>query len=286
LERLLVDTCVWLDIAGDARLAPLLDVLDRLCLRGTLQLVVPDVVIGELDRNFDGVQQKTKRVYEALVRDVLDMGQVLTTDADREELRRSLGKVANALPTFQGALNSRLRRVKAMLTHAGVFAQTSTESMMLNAFRRGLAKKAPFTRGKNSCGDSLILEHFDTCARTLSTDDRYALVTSNKQDFSSPDDHRLPHPDIAELFDGAQRIFSINLAEYIKGIDNTGAVSPAVVEAAREAAERSSLACPAGGEHDFDPNRGANLRSRHGGLTWHLFCRKCGTKFDTGDSSD
>lgn len=285
MEHLLVDTCVWLDITVDARLAPLLDVLDRLCLRGAIQLVAPDVVIEELDRNADGVQQKTKKFYEALVRDALDMGHVLVADVDREDLRRSLGKVANALPTFQGALNFRLRRVRTMLTRAGVFAQTSTDSMMLKAFRRGLAKKAPFTRGKNSCGDSLILEHFDSCARTLNAGDRCVLVTSNKQDFSSPDDHRLPHPDIAELFDGVQRIFSINLAEYLKGIDTT-AVSPALVEAAREAAERSSLACPAGGEHDFDPSLGANLRSRYGGLTWHLFCRKCGTKFDTGDSSD
>jgi hypothetical protein len=285
LERLLVDTCVWLDIALDPRLAPLLEVLDRLCLRGTVQLVAPDVIVGELDRNAESVQQKTKKFYEALARDALDMGQVLATDIDRDDLRRTLGNVLNAMPTFQGALNSRLRRVRAMLTRVGVLAQTSTDSMMLKAFRRGLAKQAPFTRGRNSCGDSLILEHFDSCARTLDLDDRCVFVTSNKQDFGSPQDHRRPHPDIADLFEGPQRVFSINLAEYLKGID-TAAVSPAVIEAAREAAERSSLTCPAGGEHDFDPNRGANLRSRYGGLTWHLFCRKCGAKFDTGDSSD
>jgi hypothetical protein len=285
LDRLLIDTCVWIDIAVDVRLAPLLDVLDRLCLHGAIQLVAPDVVIEELDRNAEGVQQKTRKSYEALVRDALNIGHVLATENDREDLRRSLGKISNALPTFQGALNSRLRRVRAMLTRVGVLAPTSTDNMMLSAFRRGLAKKAPFTRGRNSCGDSLILEHFDSCARALGGGERCVLVTSNKQDFSSPDDHRLPHPDIADLFDGAQRIFSINLAEHISGID-TAAISPALVEAAREAAERSSLSCPAGGEHDFDPTRGANLRSRHGGLSWHLFCRKCGTKFDTGDSSD
>jgi hypothetical protein len=248
------------------------------------QLIVPDVIQNELDGNAHVVEEKTKKVYEALVRDALDMAHLLTTDAEKEELRRSLGNVSNALPIYRGALNSRLRRVRAMLSRAGVLTQSSTDSMMLKAFRRGLAKKAPFTRGKNSCGDSLILEHFDSCAQAMGADDRCVLVTSNKRDFGSPEDQRLPHPDIADLFDGSQRIFSINLAEYLNRLDVTG-ISSIVVEAAREAADRSSIACPAGGEHDFDPNRGANLRSRYGGLTWHLFCRKCGTKLDVGDWS-
>lgn len=281
MDRLLVDTCVWLDIAVDTRLSPLLDVLDRLCQRRMLQLVVPDVVLAELDRNTEAVQHRTRKVYEALVRDVLDTAHVLPTDADREELRRTLGKVSNALPTFRGELNTRLSRIKTLLTSPDALAQASTDSMMVNAFRRGLQKLAPFARGKNSCGDSLILEHFDSYSQTLIDENRCVLVTSNKQDFSAPDDHRLPHPDIASLFDGARRLFSINIAEHLKGID-TAAVSPSVVEAAREAADRSSIECLGGGEHDFDPSRGANLRSRYGGLTWHQFCRKCGAKFDTG----
>jgi hypothetical protein len=248
-------------------------------------LVAPDVVVEELDRSAEAVQQKTRRAYEALVRNTLDLGHVLASDSDREDLRRSLGNVSNALPTFQGSLNSRLRRIRAMLTGVGVRAQTSTDGMMLSAFRRGLARKAPFLRGKNSCGDALILEHFNVCASALGTGDRCVFVTSNKQDFSFPEDHRLPHPDIAHLFEGGQKAYYINVAEYLKGID-TAAVSPAVVDAAREAAESSLIVCRAGGEHEFNPSQGANLRSRYGGFTWHMFCRKCGTKFDTGSSYD
>jgi hypothetical protein len=285
LQFLLVDTCVWIDIAVDTRLTPLLDVLDRLCLAKAIQLIAPAVVLEELERNTSTVQQKTRKAYETLIRDALDMEHVLATDVDREDLRRSLARVSSALPTFQGVLNSRLRRIRGMLTRTDVLAQESTDDMMLSAFQRGLAKKAPFIRGKNSCSDSLILEHFDLCARALGAEDRCVLITSNKQDFSSAADHRLPHPDIADLFDGAQRMYCINLAEYLRGID-VAAVSPVVIQAAREAADRSMVACRAGGEHDFDPRQGANVRSRYGGLTWHLFCRKCGAKLDTGDSDD
>jgi hypothetical protein len=285
VERLLVDSCVWLDIAVDARLAPLLDALDSLSLRGRILLVVPDVVVTEIDRNANSVEEKTRRVYEGLIREALDMAHLLSTATEQEELRHSLGSLASALPTFQGALNSRMRRVRAMLGRGGVLSQASTDAMMVKAFRRGLAKKAPFRRGKNSCGDALILEHFDSCSQAMGAGDRCVFISSNKLDFGSPEDHRLPHPDLADLFDGVRTMFSINLAEYIRGLDVTG-ISTTVVEAAREAAERASLACPAGGEHDFDPKRGANLRSRHGGFTWHLFCRKCGAKVDTGDWSE
>lgn len=284
MDHLIVDTCVWLDIAMDARLAPVLDVLDGPARSRSFALVVPDLVVQEFERNRESVQQRTKKVYETLIKDAREIAHVLTNQPDRDELHRSLGKVTNALPAFRGELSARMTKVRSVLTGTGVRAQASTEAMMARALERGLSKKAPFVRGKNSCGDSLLLEHFDQYARSLVKEDRCVLVTSNKQDFSAmDDDNRVPHPDIAPLFTEPQRLFSINIAEYLKGLDTVG-VTTAVVEAAREAADRSLLACPSGGEHDFDPQGGANLRSRYGGLTWHLFCRKCGAQFDTGDA--
>jgi hypothetical protein len=69
---------------------------------------------------------------------------------------------------------------------------------------RGLAKKAPFLRGKNSTADAMLIEMYATFSRSLSdSDDVCGFVTSNSKDFSQEKgDVRLPHPDIADFFDG------------------------------------------------------------------------------------
>jgi hypothetical protein len=282
LVHLVIDTCVWLDIALDKRLAPLLDVLEHALMSNQIQVVVPDFVITELERNADSVQERTRKAFEAMVRDALDAAAVLPSDAERDDLRRLLTSVSNNLPSYQAELNTRIGRIRALMKGPQVLRHSASDRMMAAALKAGLEKKAPYHRGKNSCGDALLIQHFVTYVTTVPSGDQVVLITSNKTDFSDPNDHRRPHADIAGIFDGTTRLFSINIAEHLRALDNA-VVTPAVVEAAGEASERSMAACPSGGEHEFDPKGGAFLRSTYGGLTWHLFCRKCGAKIDTGD---
>jgi hypothetical protein len=67
---------------------------------------------------------------------------------------------------------------------------------------RGIAKKAPFIGTKNSTADAMLIELYATAVRTTNpeTDSELCFITSNHRDFSAPDDHRKPHPDIAEFF--------------------------------------------------------------------------------------
>lgn len=60
---------------------------------------------------------------------------------------------------------------------------------------RGLAKRAPFLRGKNSTADAMLIEMYATFATSLSDPtDVCGFVTSNNKDFSQEKgDVRLPH---------------------------------------------------------------------------------------------
>src|SRR5712671_4713064 len=49
--KILVDTCVWLDLAKDVRQQSLLTVIEDLHQLGQLRLLVPDVVRAEFARN-------------------------------------------------------------------------------------------------------------------------------------------------------------------------------------------------------------------------------------------
>jgi len=73
------------------------------------------------------------------------------------------------------------------------------------AAQRGLDTRAPFTSDKNSVADALLIEIYFSQISDTDPADVYAFVTSNHRDFSMPNgDHRLPHPDLAELFDGSR----------------------------------------------------------------------------------
>jgi hypothetical protein len=71
--------------------------------------------------------------------------------------------------------------------------------------RRGLDKQAPFHLAKNSVADAVLIELYRTATSRGRADEVFAFVTSNHRAFSIPaGDHRQPHRDIAELFDGAR----------------------------------------------------------------------------------
>jgi PIN domain len=51
LFRLLIDTCVWLDLAKDHSQLPLLGVLEELTRQNTIQVLLPRTVVVEFSRN-------------------------------------------------------------------------------------------------------------------------------------------------------------------------------------------------------------------------------------------
>lgn len=78
-----------------------------------------------------------------------------------------------------------------------------TDEERSRVFQRGLDKRAPFHRSRNSVADALLVELY---ARAISDADLgvgpHALVTTNSDDFSEPQgDKRLPHPDLSGMFD-------------------------------------------------------------------------------------
>ena len=57
---LLLDTCVWLDLAGNYTNEPLLAALESLCSRDVIDLIVPQRVLDEFARNKERVIKESK----------------------------------------------------------------------------------------------------------------------------------------------------------------------------------------------------------------------------------
>lgn len=89
-----------------------------------------------------------------------------------------------------------------------------TDAERVSVVQRGLEKRAPLHRNKNSVADALILEGYATSAANADlSEDPHFFITTNHEDFSSESgDRRDPHPDLAELFE-------VNGSDYRLGVD-------------------------------------------------------------------
>lgn len=213
---LLIDTCVWLDMAKDVRQLPLLDAVFAMTETDEVELILPQTLLDEFGRNRDRVMASSrasfashfKRVREALVQ--------FAPEGARVEAMRQINEVDHRIATGDGAVNEAVGLIEK------IFASTDptplTIEIKARATDRGLAKIAPFHRTANGTGDAVIIETYvDALAGRSGADDIYAFVTHNTADFSDKaGDTRLPHPDLAQLFDGTTSRYVTSLGPLLK----------------------------------------------------------------------
>ena len=61
VNKILLDTDVWLDLAKDYRKAPVLTALDSLVRTDVVELILPEIVVEEFGRNRDRVVEHSRR---------------------------------------------------------------------------------------------------------------------------------------------------------------------------------------------------------------------------------
>jgi hypothetical protein len=198
--RLLIDTSTWLDLAGRRTGQQWIVPLRGLKHQGALELLVPPVVIEEFDRN--RVRSEAAVTTSVLER-LRQLRRELREYAGEKHEQIWLAETAQHIPLVNAMAPQNHREIDELLRSGITVEPTDLEHA--RAVQRGLDRRAPFTADKNSSADALIIETYASQIALADTEDVYAFVTSNHRDFSMPNsDHRLPHPDVADLFDGAR----------------------------------------------------------------------------------
>ncbi|WP_439683425.1 DUF4935 domain-containing protein [Cupriavidus oxalaticus] len=213
--RLLVDTCVWLDLAKNFREQPVIGALEDLVERGEVELVVPQQVLDELERNKARVIEDARRGLQShfrLVRQAVnlfgDTGRKSSLLAGLNEVDHRIGIDGDAVGELMGRIDRLLRRAPALATSNAV-KQRVTE--------RALAKRAPYHRAKNSVGDAILVEMYADVVSKAPDDTPCAFVTHNTKDFSDADgDFRKPHVDLVHLFETPKSAYWISMVEFLK----------------------------------------------------------------------
>lgn len=218
--RILIDTCVWFDLAKDPKQHALLGVVEEMAKEKLISLIVPTTVLDEFKRNRDRIAKdstKSLRTHFQLVKEAV--GKMPGDKRKTKSVLSHLDDVGHKIPIIGGAAIGVLDRIEKLLIAEQPIE--SSEPIRLRAADRAINRRAPFQHNKNSMADALIIETYGECVREKSTGgSRYAFVTRNTSDFSAENgSHTLPHRDLSGMFSKIRSLYFINLAEALRRVD-------------------------------------------------------------------
>ncbi|WP_017298669.1 PIN domain-containing protein [Nodosilinea nodulosa] len=218
--KILIDTCVWLDLAKDTKQLPILGSLEELLRLNIISLIVPRIILDEFQGNRERIAKESTKSLSTHFRLVKEA--VNKLDGDKEETQTILSyldDVNHKIPIIGGEVAGTLNRIEKLLSSA--FILETSEAVKLRAAQRAIEKKAPFHRGKNSMADAIIIETYgDYISDQSESDTKFAFVTYNKSDFGNEiGNQKVPNSDFDDFFSSAKSLYFINLAEALRQIE-------------------------------------------------------------------
>ena len=197
--KLLIDTCVWLDMAKDYRHQPTLNALEHMIQDGAVELAVPQQAIDEFERNKGRVAKETSQGISANFKRVSDAIRQHGKAESRDALLQQLGDMDHLIGKQGEYANSSIARIEKLMAGGDIIA--TSDAVKVRAAQRAIDKLCPFHKNKNSMADAVLVEIYRDVLTEWTGHEQFAFVTHNKHDFSDINvDERAPHPDIAELF--------------------------------------------------------------------------------------
>jgi hypothetical protein len=218
MVKMVVDTCVWLDIAKDHKQQAIISVLDELIGGGLIQLIVPEIIVAEFNRNKDRILQGAKASHHSVLQRVKDLVKEFGEDEDKSRVIEHLSNIQHKSPLLgEYAAQGSINWISTLLKNAKV--QKTTNDIILRAAQRALNKIAPFHRPKNNIADAIILETYLDQLNASKKGDRFMFVTHNIHDFSLPDGNsKLPHEDLIKHFTKRKSRYFTSLSEALNAI--------------------------------------------------------------------
>lgn len=219
MYRILVDTCVWLDLAKDRREQAVIGALEGLIEAGEVELIVPHIVVDEFQRNKARIIADARRSLQSHFRLVREAVNRFADDKHKDNILKGLNEVDHRIVTTDEAVIDSIGRIEKLLTNKP--ALPLTVAIKRRVTERAIAGLAPYHRDKNSVGDAILIETYAGIAGGRSgKKTQFAFVTHNSKDFSEPNGHRRkPHPDFAALFAPPKSTYWGSLVELLKEID-------------------------------------------------------------------
>ena len=216
--KILIDTCVWLDLAKDYQQQAILAALEELVRRGDVALIFPRTVVDEFGRNRSRVIEESCRSLSSTLKRVKEAVEKFGDPRRKDIVLDQLNDVDHRLPTLGELAVGTVDRIEKLFACTPVME--ISDAVKLRAAQRGIEKRAPFHRQRNGIDDAILIEVYaDAVSAKVLAGGRFAFVTHNTKDFSHPAaSNKLPHPDVASCFSQRRSLFFIALGEALRRI--------------------------------------------------------------------
>ena len=216
MTNLLLDTCVWLDLAK-SRSEKLLDFLEYYVEENLVNLLVPEIVLTEFERNKDRIINDNVKALGNQIDKITDIIIAHESKDVRDEMTIRLTDLKHKIPRISESISSSVEKIEKLFSTAEILY--ANNEIKLKAVDRGMNKVAPFHLSKNSIADAIILEIFIDY-KINNNNFPLMFITHNKSDFSTKNgNQKFPHEDFEDLFDSINIYYFINLAEALNTID-------------------------------------------------------------------
>jgi hypothetical protein len=217
--KLLIDTCVWIDLAKDHHQHTFLRALDALIGEGKVVVMLPPLVLEEFERNKRNIVNVNRQSLSSALKRAKELLDQHGQGDGKAGALEQLNNIDQRLPRL-GDLTGITAFVEQILRRAETI--TVTDAAKLLALDRGLKKKAPYGN-KNSTADAILIEAFAEVVKGKGTaGHQFGFVTHNKNDFSQPEgDQRQPHPDFEGIFTKRKVRYYTTLKDAIMTVDSS-----------------------------------------------------------------
>lgn len=283
MKFLIIDTCVWLDLAENPPLRALLQELQTALRAKVRQLVLPGPVRLEYNRNRARLSESWVKSLQGHINHLNGLKKILGPAKDEIARIQKAGNAAIAEAKKSVPLN--LVDIESIFKAARIWE--AEEAHFKDACERNLNFKPPaHVPQRSSVGDCLIW----AAVLDLLNEGEVWFCSANSRDFSKPERNDHAHPDLVteaaakgygfRYFNNPTKLVEELLRELPKTAKTAAVHLPKYFDYVLAPPGK----CPKCDDKFYE--NGAFLNSAYGGLTLQYICRGCGFRFDTGDSFD
>jgi len=219
MVKLLIDTCVWLDIAKTSKGEEILNLLSEFIDRNEAIIILPEIIISEFDRNKERIVADAGKSLSSHFKKVKEMVAEHADQDSKQHILTQLNDIDKKIPTIGENAFQSIVRIEDIMKNAEII--DVSDEIKLRATQRAIDKKAPFHLSKNSIGDAIIIESYNYYKiQNTAQEFNLMFITHNVNDFSLKNgNQKLPHEDLADIFDSSKSQYFINLPEALNSIN-------------------------------------------------------------------
>ncbi len=218
MTKILIDTCVWLDLAKNSKSKEVLDLLQEFLDRNEIQILVPETILIEFERNKERIIADAGKSITATFSKIKDL---ISSHGNEEEksVITHLDNFNHKIPQLGESAVKSIKQIETILKKSEKLP--ITDQIKINAVQRAIEKRAPFHLSKNSMGDALIIESFYSYKKENNSQEfSLIFITHNKNDFSvKQGNQKNYHEDFAEIFNSPKCRYYIDLGEALNSVN-------------------------------------------------------------------